>query len=114
VVQFAAVAKTEDEARLAAAAVNVLARYHETVAALAHVSAPGPILGHTAAGTLVAAAPVDYVAWTERAARFAERDDLKAPERILWLSGRTSPRAQKELEARRWKLFETFSVASER
>jgi hypothetical protein len=57
---------------------------------------------------------VDYVAWTERAGRFAQRDDLKAPTRIAWLSGRTSPRAQKEFTARGWRIDESYSIGAER
>jgi hypothetical protein len=44
-------------------------------------------------------APVDSVSWTERVARFANRDDLKAVERSIWLTGKMSPRARRELEA---------------
>ena len=114
VVHFAAVAKTQDETRFVAGAVNILARYHESVAPIARVSAPGPIVGHRANGAVVVPAPVDYVAWTERVARFAKREDLEAPERIGWLSGRLSRRAHREFDARRWRIHETFTIAAER
>src|SRR5262245_18827344 len=52
-VVFAATAQGEDEANFVAGAVNMLARSHESVAPLARASAPGPILGHAASGTLV-------------------------------------------------------------
>jgi hypothetical protein len=114
VVPFAAVAKTQDETRFVAAAVNILARYHETVSRIAQVTAPGPIVGRTVNGTVVVPAPLDYVAWTERVARFAKREDLKAPERVAWLSGRLSRRAHKEFVAHRWEIRESFTVAAER
>jgi hypothetical protein len=114
VVGFGAIAKTQDEARMVASAVNMLARYHETVRPIARVTAPGPILGFTASGALVVVMPADYVAWTERVARFANREDLRAPERIAWISGRYSPRAWHELEKRGWSLFESYTVAAER
>jgi len=114
VVDFAAIAKTQDETRLAAAAVNMLARHHETVERIALVTAPGPILGRTAGGAVVVPAPVDYVAWTERAARFAGREDLKAPKRSAWLSGQMSLRAAKEFRARGWTVDESFTIAAER
>ena len=114
VVGFASIAKTQDETRLVTAAVNMLARQHETVAPLAQVSAPGPIVGRTASGTLVVPAPVDYVAWTSRVARFASREDLKAPARTIWLSGRMSPRAAKEFRARGFTVNESFTIAAER
>jgi hypothetical protein len=114
VVQFAAVAKTQDETRFVAAAVNMLARYRESTQPLSEVLAPGPILGRTANGGLVVAAPVDYVAWTERIGRFADRSDLKAPTRMGWVSGQFSPRARKEFEKRGWTIFESFTIAGER
>lgn len=114
VVDFAAVAQTQDEIRLVAAAVNMLARHHESVERIAMVTAPGPIIGRTGAGALVIPAPVDYVAWTQRASRFAQRDDLKAPARVAWLSGQTSPRARKEFAARGWKIDESYSIGAER
>jgi hypothetical protein len=114
VVGFAALAKTHDETRMMAGAVNMLARYHETVRPIARVTAPGPILGYTAGGALVIVMPADYVAWTERIARFAQRDDLRAPERIAWISGQFSPRARAELEKRGWSLLESYTVAAER
>ena len=63
---------------------------------------------------MVVPAAVDYVAWTERVSRITQRDDLKAPERIAWLSGQMSPRAKKEFIGRGWTAFETFSIAAER
>lgn len=67
-VAFASIARTQDETRLVAAAVNMLARHRETVRALAELAAPGPITGRTISGAVVVPAPVDYVAWTARAA----------------------------------------------
>jgi hypothetical protein len=114
VIRFAAAAKTQDETRFVAAAVNMLARYKETTQPLSEVMAPGPILGRTANGGLVVAAPVDYVAWIERISRFTERDDLKGPVRLGWVSGQFSPRARKEFEKRGWTVFESFTIAGER
>jgi len=112
VVIFAAAARTQDECRFVAGAVNMLARYHEAIAPIAQVSAPGPILARAADGTLVLAAPVDYVAWLKRVAVAANRPDLQAPERVFFVSGRLTPMAQKELTKRGWKLFESFTTAA--
>ena len=114
VVDFAAVAKTQDETRFVAASVNILARYHERVQRIAVVAAPGPIIGRTTGGAVVIPAALDYVAWTERIGRFTQRDDLKAPERTAWLSGQMSPRARKELGGRGWTVLESFTIAAER
>src|SRR5437870_9009247 len=114
VVDFAAAAKTQDETRFVAGSVNILARYHESVAPIAVTTAPGPIIGRTTNGTLVIPAAVDYVAWTERVGRMAPRDDFKAPDRTTWLSGQMSTRARKEFTARGWEVEESFSIAAER
>ncbi len=113
VVAFAAAARTQDECRFAAGSVNMLARYHEGVAPIAQVSAPGPILGRTANGTLVLVAPVDYVAWIERLGVAATRADLLAPEKVAFISGRMSPLAKNEFTKRGWKIFESFTIAAE-
>src|SRR5262249_59413536 len=102
VVPFAAIARTQDEARFVTSAVNMLARYNESTERLAEVSAPGPIVGRGVSGRLLIAAPVDYVAWTEPAARFAQRDDLKAPDRLVWGSRPLDPPAHKATRALPW------------
>ena len=114
VVIFAAAARTQVETRFMAGAVGMLARYHEAVTPIVQVSAPGPILGHTATGALVVPLPVDYIAWTERVAHFPRRPDVQAPEHVGFISGRLSPLANKEFEKRGWKLFESFTIAAER
>jgi hypothetical protein len=111
-VLFAAAARTQDECRFVAGAANMLARYHEAVAPIAQVSAPGPVLGRTATGTLVLPAPVDYIAWLERVGAAPNRPDLQAPEKVLFVSGRLTPLAQKELAKRGWKIFEAFTTAA--
>jgi hypothetical protein len=106
VVTFAAAIATEDRARLAVAAVAMLARHHATVEPLVQLSAPGPIVARTKAGSILVPAPLDYVPWTEQVAQFAARPDLKAPARTVWLTGSASPRAKRELAAAGWTLRE--------
>ena len=113
-IDFAAAAKTQDETRLVAGMVNMLARYNESTQRIAQVTAPGPIIARTVTGALMVPGPVDYVAWTQRVARLAQRDDLKAPQRTAWLSGQMSPRARKQFERQGWTVFESFTIAAER
>lgn len=114
-VLFAAAARTQDETRFAAGAVNMLARYNEAVAPITQVAAPGPILAYTQSGALVVPMPVDYIAWTERVARFPLREDIKlAPEHVGFISGRLSPLAQKHFSGISWRMFESFTIAAER
>ena len=115
VVIFAAAARTQDETRFMAGAVNMLARYSEGVAPITRVTASGPILGFTQAGAVVVPMPVDYISWTQRVARFPQREDIRtAPEHVGFVSGRLSPLAQKNFQRLRWQLFESFTVAAER
>jgi hypothetical protein len=114
IVEFAARAKDEDEARFVAAALNMLARHHESVQRLTSVAAPGPIVGRTTQDTLVLPAPVDYVSWTERVARAADREEFKAAKRVIWLSGSMSARSRKEFERRGWTVNESFTSGAER
>ena len=93
---------------------GMFARYHESTERLALLSAPGPIVGRDVRGRLVVAAPVDYVAWTQRAALFARRDDLKTPNRLIWVSGQLDRRAYKDASALGWSIYENFTIAAER
>jgi hypothetical protein len=61
-------------------------------------------------GTLLVPAPIDYVSWTERVARFADREDLAAPNRAILLTGQTTPRAKRELQGRGWTLRENVRL----
>ena len=89
VVTFAAAARTQDETRFLAAAMNMLARHHESVAPIAEVSAPGPIVGRTTTGALLMPLPVDYIAWTQNVARHARAagPELARPSPIHFRSG---------------------------
>ena len=110
-VVFAAAAQTQDEVNFVASAVNMLARYHEVVAPLVRVSAPGPILGHTATGAVVLAAPVDYVSWIAPLGQDVGRPELQAPQKIALVSGQVSRLAWKNLTARGWTINEAFIMA---
>ena len=93
---------SEAQARFVVGAVEMLARYHEKVAPLATVQVLGTVVGRTQTGTLVVPGSVDLLAWTPTIDRFVRRPDLQATTKILWLSGRTTPRARQELEQRGW------------
>jgi hypothetical protein len=102
VVTLASTARSEEQARFLATAVRMLGKAHD----LEEVTATGTVVGREKNGALVVPAPVDYVSWTERVARFADREGLKAPVRSIWLTGKMSPRARQEFEARGWKVNE--------
>ena len=113
VVEFAAVPETQDEVKFVVGSVNMLARYHEAVARIAKVSAPGPIKGETASGAIVLPSPVDYISWTDALGRIVPMQDFQAPEKILFLSGQASPRARKNLASRGWTINESYTWGAE-
>jgi len=78
------------------------------------VRAPGPLVARAVSGELLVPAPIDYVAWTRRAAAYARRDDLRAPQRLAWLSGEMSPRAHSQFEKLGWSIYQSFTIAAER
>ena len=63
-------------------------------------------------GTLIFVVPLDNLLWTESMARFISGADKKLkslPEVTgtqIWVAGKMSPLARKEIEARGWKVFE--------
>lgn len=106
VIALASTAASEEQARFVANAVHLLVQHHETRGPLAEVNAQGTVVARERGGALVVPGPVDYVSWTEKVAGFARREDLAAPTRSLWLTGRMSPRAKKEFEALGWTVHE--------
>jgi hypothetical protein len=93
-----------DQARFVVEAVEMMAGYNEKIAPIKALGKEVPFAGYTGTGTLVVAGPLDLLSWTEKINRFATRPDLKAKERILWLRGTATPRAQQELTALGWKV----------
>jgi hypothetical protein len=106
VLALAATATKEEEARFLAAAVLVLARLNVGGVPIRRVFTRGAVGGITPAGAVVVPAPVDYVSWTEKVGTFAERSDLRAKRRGIWLSGRMSGVAQQGFTSRGWALHD--------
>jgi hypothetical protein len=97
---------SEDQARFLTDAVEMLAKYHQTQTPLSRLIAKGTIVGRDRNGVIVVPAEVDYVVWTPRVASFANRPELAAPKRGIWLSGKMSPLAEKNFQALGWTVNE--------
>jgi hypothetical protein len=104
-----ATAQTTDQGFFLTRALRMLVRYQQEVAPLATLSAKGTVFATDANGALVVPAPVDYVSWTQRVAGFAQRDDLAAAQRGIWLTGRMTPRAKAAFEGLGWSVHERAS-----
>src|SRR5215469_1811080 len=106
VVDLASTAQSEDQARFLADALDMLASYHQKQTPLTSMVGEGTIFGRDRSGVLIIPVEVDYVVWTPRTAYFANRPDLVAQKRAIWLSGKMSPLAKKNFESRGWRIHE--------
>ncbi len=109
VVALAATLRSADQALFLVRALGMLGRYQREVAPVTGLTAVRIVAATDMNGALVLPAPVDYVSWTERVAGFAERPDLAAPQRSVWISGRMTPRAKAGFEALGWTVRERVS-----
>lgn len=100
VIELAVTAGSEEQARFLATAIRLLGNGYD----LDEVTATGTVVGREKGGGIVVPAPVDYISWTERVARFANRDDLKASARSIRLTGKLSPLARQELGSLGWEV----------
>ena len=105
VVALAATATTPDQALYLVSAISILADRNEQ-APIDVLLARGTLVARQKGGQLVAPLPADYVSWSESMARFAQREDLAAPERGVWITGRTTSRARAGFEALGWAVHE--------
>jgi hypothetical protein len=105
VVRAAASVRGEVAARFLLRSIVLLGDYHRKEAPLAKVGMRGIVpIGTAKEGSLVAAAAVDYLYWSEEAAAFAAAQELAAQKRVLLVAGQTSERAAKELSRLHWTL----------
>jgi hypothetical protein len=97
---------SEEQARFLTDAVGMLVKYHETQTPLTRLITQGTIIGVDKNGAIAVEAPVDYVSWTKRLSYFANRTDLKAPHRSIWVTGQLSPLAKENFKAIGWVVTE--------
>ncbi len=110
-VDYAAAAESLEEAQFTTHMVEMLAEYHKTRESIDRVVATDRIpFALTKKGTGVAAAPVDYLFWNQSAAS-AAKDLFEAMKRhtsapAVWIEGRVSNQARKELRAMGWTVYD--------
>jgi len=102
VITLATTAASEEEARYLIGSTQIFTYYHRMITPIIQVKVVGTIVGQNQDGNIVLPLYVDYLAWTQRIAKFAEQHDLQTKERSLWVSGKFSPLAQRELTALGW------------
>lgn len=109
-VTLASTAQSEDQARFIADCLDLLSRYSKTHTPVARIIARGTIVGRDSTGAIVVPAAVDYASWTSRTSYFANRPDLAAPKRSVWLTGQMSPLARKNFLALGWQVNEKTAL----
>ncbi|MDO8465971.1 MAG: hypothetical protein Q7S46_12095 [Gallionella sp.] len=103
VIAFASRAASDIEARYVINSVLLLARYSREDTPVTRVrGADNVIAGETANGRLVAAMPMDYVAWIKQVEDFARRADLNGSDRWVLVAGKVTPLAMQELTRLGW------------
>ena len=105
VLALAATLDTGDQALFLVRAVGILADRNEQ-GPVVDLIAKDLVVAKQDGGQLVAVVPADMLAWTPALAAFAKREDLAAPARAFWISGRATARARDELEKMGWAVHE--------
>ena len=95
---------TVDQARFVVNSIRMLQRYHETVQPLKTLAVQGSVFATDAKGSIVVAAPVDYVSWTETLDRFSGHEKFIRQQHKLYIAGRLSKKAMSQLQDRGWEL----------
>jgi len=105
VLALAATLETPDQALFLARAIGILADRNEQEAVL-DLLVHDLVVARQEGGQLVVAVPADTLAWTPTLAAVARREELAAPQRAFWISGRATSRARTELEALGWDVHD--------
>lgn len=108
VIQLATTADSEEDAIFITGSVQTLANYNKKVPVASIQIAGAVIAATTKQGRWIVPAALDYVCWTEQVKDFAVREDLKAKDRVILLTGKASPRAREGFASAGWKLQEGF------
>lgn len=114
IVGKAAAAASRDEALLYVRMASMLAAYHKTRAPIASIVPTDRILqlAATRDGTMLLLVPVDYINWrestAEAASEFMNLSSVQARTQgaEIWIEGRASDQAHRELTSLGWSVFE--------
>jgi hypothetical protein len=98
---------TECQARFLVTSLGMLGQWSQQRSPITRIRVPGVLVARDQNGTSIMPAPVDYVSWTPRIAGFATNPQLLGMQnRVLWITGKMTPRARQQLAANGWTLQE--------
>ncbi len=98
--------ETVDQARFVVNSMRMLLRYHETIQALQSITVRGMVTATNKKGSVVIAAPVDYLSWSEKLDKFSGRDKSSDKKHELYIAGVMSEMAKNNFKERGWELHE--------
>ena len=104
--------QTVDQARFVVNTLHMLQRYHETVQELKKIEVLGTVFATTVNDTIIVAAPVDYVSWSEKLDRFSGRDRFLSQPHELYIAGTMSAMANEQLSKRSWIIHQNSEIFS--
>ena len=100
-------ARSEGDARFYRRAAEILALYHKKAGPIARlVARPTLFVGQAKSGALVVPVPYDQITWTAEVDAVSASPELKGSPREIWLFGRCSDQARRELTGRGWVVRE--------
>jgi hypothetical protein len=98
---------TEYQARFIVTSLHMLAQWSRERSHITRIQAPSVLLARDQNGATILPAPVDYLSWTQRIAGFATDPELMTlHHRVLWITGKMTPLARKQLGANGWSVRE--------
>jgi len=103
---------TEYQARFMVTSLRMLNQRSEQNSSITQLQVHGILVGHDQNGRMIMPAPVDYSSWTRIAGFGTDRIWLGMHNRVLWVAGKTTPLAHRQLIAKGWTLQEGFPLQS--
>lgn len=101
---------TFDQARFVVNTLRMTAAYHEKVSPLESLQVIGTVIGRRNDGTMVVAAPVDFLSWSEGIDGFSSHEAFEGRAMDVHLAGLASDRAASHLEKRGWKIAQNSDL----
>ncbi len=102
--------ETVDQARFIVNSMRMLFRYHETIQPLQSITVRGMVTATNKKGSVVVAAPVDYLCWSKKLDKFSGQDRFSGKKHELYIAGTMSEMARSHFLERGWELHENSEL----
>lgn len=101
---------TVDQARFVVNSMRMLLGYHTTILPLQSISVRGMVTAENIKGSVVIAAPVDYLSWSEKLDTFSKNHTSADKQPALFIAGTMSNMARKQFKEQGWELHENSEL----